>query len=168
MSAKVRYYQFICHPFYIFYKAVVYNIRCTARIYTDVKYKKQPWGLVKSFITKNSWSGIEEYFRELGELDALSAHWKALTCFLFLTRGLFYLFCEMNSFLQHTSHSAEVNNITAAFSRKMKGVILGIMTCIDRMLLFSASLSTQCTKLHQETFINYAHFQKGVLFFSCP
>ncbi|KAF3836533.1 hypothetical protein F7725_029091 [Dissostichus mawsoni] len=35
------------------------------RVYTDVKYKKQPWGLVKSFITKNSWSGIEDYFRQL-------------------------------------------------------------------------------------------------------
>ncbi|TSK98432.1 GRAM domain-containing protein 1C [Bagarius yarrelli] len=35
------------------------------RIYTDVKYKKQPWGFVKSFITKNSWSGLEDYFRHL-------------------------------------------------------------------------------------------------------
>ncbi|XP_052399118.1 protein Aster-C [Carassius gibelio] len=39
--------------------------KCRLRIYTDVKYKKQPWGLVKSFITKNSWSGIEDYFRHL-------------------------------------------------------------------------------------------------------
>nr|XP_015197250.1 PREDICTED: GRAM domain-containing protein 1C isoform X1 [Lepisosteus oculatus]XP_015197251.1 PREDICTED: GRAM domain-containing protein 1C isoform X1 [Lepisosteus oculatus] len=39
--------------------------RCRLRIYTDVKYKKQPWGLVKSFITKNSWSGLEDYFRHL-------------------------------------------------------------------------------------------------------
>lgn len=37
-----------------------------SRIYTDVKYKKQPWGLVKSFITKNSWSGLEDYFKHLG------------------------------------------------------------------------------------------------------
>uniref|UniRef100_A0A3Q0T1L6 GRAM domain containing 1C n=1 Tax=Amphilophus citrinellus TaxID=61819 RepID=A0A3Q0T1L6_AMPCI len=37
-------------------------------VYTDVKYKKQPWGLVKSFITKNSWSAIEENFRHLAEL----------------------------------------------------------------------------------------------------
>ncbi|KTF88935.1 hypothetical protein cypCar_00022483 [Cyprinus carpio] len=37
--------------------------KCRLRIYTDVKYKKQPWGLVKSFITKNSWSGLEDYFR---------------------------------------------------------------------------------------------------------
>ncbi|XP_030622995.1 protein Aster-C [Chanos chanos] len=39
--------------------------KCRLRVYSDVKYKKQPWGLVKSFITKNSWSGIEEYFRHL-------------------------------------------------------------------------------------------------------
>ncbi|XP_032360349.1 protein Aster-C isoform X2 [Etheostoma spectabile] len=39
--------------------------KCRLRVYTDVKYKKQPWGLVKSFITKNSWSGIEENFRQL-------------------------------------------------------------------------------------------------------
>lgn len=39
--------------------------KCRLRIYTDVKYKKQPWGLVKSFITKNSWSGLEDYFRHL-------------------------------------------------------------------------------------------------------
>ncbi|KAM6900467.1 protein Aster-C [Xenentodon cancila] len=39
--------------------------KCRLRVYTDVKYKKQPWGLVKSFITKNSWSGIEDYFKQL-------------------------------------------------------------------------------------------------------
>uniref|UniRef100_A0A8C3ASQ5 GRAM domain containing 1C n=2 Tax=Cyclopterus lumpus TaxID=8103 RepID=A0A8C3ASQ5_CYCLU len=39
--------------------------KCRLRVYTDVKYKKQPWGLIKSFITKNSWSGIEENFRQL-------------------------------------------------------------------------------------------------------
>uniref|UniRef100_A0A3B4URE3 GRAM domain containing 1C n=1 Tax=Seriola dumerili TaxID=41447 RepID=A0A3B4URE3_SERDU len=39
--------------------------KCRLRVYTDVKYKKQPWGLVKSFITKNSWSGIQDYFRQL-------------------------------------------------------------------------------------------------------
>ncbi|XP_035268554.1 protein Aster-C isoform X1 [Anguilla anguilla] len=39
--------------------------KCRLRVYTDLKYKKQPWGLVKSFITKNSWSGLEDYFRHL-------------------------------------------------------------------------------------------------------
>ncbi|TNM96639.1 hypothetical protein fugu_016300 [Takifugu bimaculatus] len=41
------------------------NADCAARVYTNVKYKKQPWGLVKSFITKNSWGSIEENFRHL-------------------------------------------------------------------------------------------------------
>uniref|UniRef100_A0A673G582 GRAM domain containing 1c n=1 Tax=Sinocyclocheilus rhinocerous TaxID=307959 RepID=A0A673G582_9TELE len=45
--------------------------KCRLRIYTDVKYKKQPWGLVKSFITKNSWSGLEDYFRHLGWYNAI-------------------------------------------------------------------------------------------------
>nr|XP_033494110.1 protein Aster-C isoform X2 [Epinephelus lanceolatus] len=44
--------------------------KCRLRVYTDVKYKKQPWGLIKSFITKNSWSGIEDYFRQL-EMELL-------------------------------------------------------------------------------------------------
>ncbi|XP_019129214.2 GRAM domain-containing protein 1C isoform X1 [Larimichthys crocea] len=39
--------------------------KCRLKVFTDVKYKKQPWGLVKSFITKNSWSGIEDYFKQL-------------------------------------------------------------------------------------------------------
>ncbi|XP_060755908.1 protein Aster-C isoform X2 [Neoarius graeffei] len=39
--------------------------KCRLQIYTDVKYNKQPWGVVKSFITKNSWSGLEEYFKHL-------------------------------------------------------------------------------------------------------
>ncbi|KAG7249359.1 hypothetical protein CRUP_023967, partial [Coryphaenoides rupestris] len=44
--------------------------KCRLRVNTDVKYKKQPWGLVKSFITKNSWSGIEDYFKQL-EIELL-------------------------------------------------------------------------------------------------
>ncbi|XP_015250793.1 PREDICTED: GRAM domain-containing protein 1C isoform X2 [Cyprinodon variegatus] len=39
--------------------------KCRLRVYCDVKYRKPPWGLVKSFISKNSWSGIEDYFRQL-------------------------------------------------------------------------------------------------------
>ncbi|XP_067107693.1 protein Aster-C isoform X1 [Osmerus mordax] len=39
--------------------------KCRLRIDTDVKYRKEPWSLVKSFITKNSWSGLEDYFKHL-------------------------------------------------------------------------------------------------------
>nr|XP_015810673.2 protein Aster-C [Nothobranchius furzeri]XP_015810674.2 protein Aster-C [Nothobranchius furzeri] len=39
--------------------------KCRLRVYTDVKYRKPTWGLVKSFITKNSYSAIEDNFRQL-------------------------------------------------------------------------------------------------------
>ncbi|XP_054251486.1 protein Aster-B isoform X2 [Indicator indicator] len=35
------------------------------RVSTELRYRKQPWGLVKSFIEKNFWSGLEDYFRHL-------------------------------------------------------------------------------------------------------
>ncbi|XP_075906517.1 protein Aster-C isoform X2 [Nelusetta ayraudi] len=44
--------------------------KCRLRVYTNVKYKKQPWGVVKSFITKNTQSEIEDNFRQL-EADLL-------------------------------------------------------------------------------------------------
>ncbi|XP_021119111.1 GRAM domain-containing protein 1C isoform X2 [Heterocephalus glaber] len=39
--------------------------KCRLRVSTDLKYKKQPWGLIKSLIEKNSWSSLEDYFRQL-------------------------------------------------------------------------------------------------------
>ncbi|XP_062904421.1 protein Aster-C [Mobula hypostoma] len=45
--------------------------KCRLRVSTDVCYRKQPWGLVKSFIQKNSWSGLEDYFKHL-ESDLLT------------------------------------------------------------------------------------------------
>ncbi|XP_023598736.1 protein Aster-B isoform X2 [Trichechus manatus latirostris] len=35
------------------------------RVSTELRYRKQPWGLVKTFIEKNFWSGLEDYFRHL-------------------------------------------------------------------------------------------------------
>lgn len=49
-----------------FHPTGLFDVDCATRVYTNVKYKKQPWGLVKSFITKNSWSSIEDNFRQLG------------------------------------------------------------------------------------------------------
>lgn len=40
------------------------------RVSTELRYRKQPWGLVKTFIEKNFWSGLEDYFRHLGEPPA--------------------------------------------------------------------------------------------------
>ncbi|XP_033865079.3 protein Aster-C [Acipenser ruthenus] len=49
--------------------------KCRLRVSTDVKYKKQPWGLIRSFIEKNSWSGLENYFRHLeSDLVTEEAH----------------------------------------------------------------------------------------------
>merc|ERR1719318_1212760 len=36
-------------------------------ILCDIKYKKAPWGLVKLFIEKNCWAGIEEHYAALVE-----------------------------------------------------------------------------------------------------
>ncbi|KAM3935575.1 protein Aster-C [Leptodactylus fuscus] len=39
--------------------------KCRLRVCTDVKYRKQPWGLIKTFIERNSWGGLEDYFKQL-------------------------------------------------------------------------------------------------------
>ncbi|CAI5773020.1 VASt domain-containing protein [Podarcis lilfordi] len=39
--------------------------KCRLRISSDVKYRKQPWGLVKNIIEKNTWGGIGENFKQL-------------------------------------------------------------------------------------------------------
>ncbi|XP_053467364.1 protein Aster-A isoform X2 [Ictalurus furcatus] len=35
------------------------------RVSSDIRYRKQPWSLVKALIEKNTWSGIEEYYRHM-------------------------------------------------------------------------------------------------------
>uniref|UniRef100_A0A8C5MY94 GRAM domain containing 1C n=1 Tax=Leptobrachium leishanense TaxID=445787 RepID=A0A8C5MY94_9ANUR len=40
--------------------------KCRLRVCSNLKYKKQPWGLVKTFIERNSWSGLDDYFKQLG------------------------------------------------------------------------------------------------------
>uniref|UniRef100_A0A3B5KJB4 GRAM domain containing 1A n=1 Tax=Xiphophorus couchianus TaxID=32473 RepID=A0A3B5KJB4_9TELE len=37
------------------------------RVSSDICYRKQPWSLVKALIEKNTWSGIEDYYRNMGE-----------------------------------------------------------------------------------------------------
>uniref|UniRef100_A0A8C2ZGQ2 GRAM domain containing 1B n=1 Tax=Cyclopterus lumpus TaxID=8103 RepID=A0A8C2ZGQ2_CYCLU len=43
--------------------------KCRLRVSTELRYRKQPWGLVKGFIEKNFWSGLEENFRHFGKLE---------------------------------------------------------------------------------------------------
>uniref|UniRef100_UPI00398F3D27 protein Aster-C n=1 Tax=Pristiophorus japonicus TaxID=55135 RepID=UPI00398F3D27 len=45
--------------------------KCRLRVSADVCYRKHPWSLVKSFIQKNSWNGLEDYFKHL-ESDLLT------------------------------------------------------------------------------------------------
>ncbi|XP_069041527.1 protein Aster-A isoform X3 [Lepisosteus oculatus] len=49
--------------------------KCRLRVSSDIRYRKQPWSLVKALIEKNTWSGIEEYYRhlemEVSKLEAL-------------------------------------------------------------------------------------------------
>ncbi|CAJ1062820.1 protein Aster-A isoform X2 [Xyrichtys novacula] len=35
------------------------------RVSSDICYRKQPWSLVKALIEKNTWSGIEDYYRHM-------------------------------------------------------------------------------------------------------
>ncbi|XP_069058772.1 protein Aster-C isoform X2 [Pleurodeles waltl] len=44
--------------------------KCRLRVSSDIKYRKQPWGLIRALIEKNSLSGLEDYFRQL-ESDLL-------------------------------------------------------------------------------------------------
>uniref|UniRef100_A0A8C2HIR6 GRAM domain containing 1Ba n=2 Tax=Cyprinus carpio TaxID=7962 RepID=A0A8C2HIR6_CYPCA len=39
--------------------------KCRLRVSAELRYRKQPWGLVKGFIERNFWSGLDEYFRYL-------------------------------------------------------------------------------------------------------
>lgn len=48
--------------------ASTYTSGCLVpRVSTELRYRKQPWGLVKGFIEKNFWSGLDENFRHLGK-----------------------------------------------------------------------------------------------------
>ncbi|XP_065138971.1 protein Aster-B isoform X8 [Paramisgurnus dabryanus] len=39
--------------------------KCRLRVSTELRYRKQPWGLVKGFIEKNFWSGLDQNFKSL-------------------------------------------------------------------------------------------------------
>lgn len=82
---------------------------CFVRVYSDVKYSKPTFGLIKTFITKNSWSGIEDYFRQLGECfwDSPKAERACPFYFSFSLLDLLYVLSDMNSFFQHTYSTTE-------------------------------------------------------------
>ncbi|XP_051952626.1 protein Aster-B-like isoform X1 [Xyrauchen texanus] len=39
--------------------------KCRLRVSTELRFRKQPWGLVKGFIEKNFWSGLDDNFKSL-------------------------------------------------------------------------------------------------------
>ncbi|XP_051575750.1 protein Aster-A-like isoform X2 [Myxocyprinus asiaticus] len=43
----------------------VNNYKSRLRVSSNICYRKQPWSLVKALIEKNTWSGIEEYYRHM-------------------------------------------------------------------------------------------------------
>lgn len=68
------------------------------RVYTNVKYKKQPWGVVKSFITKNTRSEIEDNFRQLGGcVGAVCSHQRplSLSLSLFLSHFIYFFISDL-------------------------------------------------------------------------
>ncbi|XP_036707614.1 protein Aster-C isoform X2 [Balaenoptera musculus] len=48
--------------------------KCRLRVSTDLKYKKQPWAVVKSLIEKNSWSSLADYFKQLGKKKEIESY----------------------------------------------------------------------------------------------
>uniref|UniRef100_A0A8C6T999 GRAM domain containing 1A n=1 Tax=Neogobius melanostomus TaxID=47308 RepID=A0A8C6T999_9GOBI len=45
------------------------------RVSSNICYRKQPWSLVKTLIEKNTWSGIEEYYRHMGRSHDITVAW---------------------------------------------------------------------------------------------
>ncbi|XP_059490629.1 protein Aster-B-like isoform X2 [Neocloeon triangulifer] len=52
------------------------DTECRLTVNSHLKYRKSVWGLVKTFIEKNSWSGLEDFYKALSK--ALSAEAEAL------------------------------------------------------------------------------------------
>lgn len=43
----------------------VSNNECRVKVHSQIKYKKSVWGLVKSIIERNTWSGLDDFFKGL-------------------------------------------------------------------------------------------------------
>ncbi len=62
------------------------------RVSSDICYRKQPWSLVKALIEKNTWSGIEEYYRHMGESHGPPLHHLSLLIMLVRVTPTSFLF----------------------------------------------------------------------------
>ncbi|XP_064425465.1 protein Aster-A isoform X1 [Latimeria chalumnae] len=66
--------------FYIVHRYCLTHVtknKCRLRVSSDIRFRKQPWNMVKVLIEKNTWSGIQEYFQhlqsELSRVEKLDA-----------------------------------------------------------------------------------------------
>lgn len=50
--------------------------QCRLTVHSQIKYRKSVWGLVKGFIEKNTWAGVEDFYQALSR--ALTAEAEAL------------------------------------------------------------------------------------------
>uniref|UniRef100_A0AAY4B258 VASt domain-containing protein n=1 Tax=Denticeps clupeoides TaxID=299321 RepID=A0AAY4B258_9TELE len=73
------------------------------RVSSDICYRKQPWSLVKALIEKNTWSGIEEYYRHMGEGVYCSPVPSSLVVLVALNMLLFYKLLA----LERAAHTLE-------------------------------------------------------------
>ncbi|XP_074836959.1 protein Aster-A [Carettochelys insculpta] len=56
-------YFYTAHRYYI---STLATGTTRIRVSSEIRYRKQPWPLVRALIEKNAWSGMEEYFQHLG------------------------------------------------------------------------------------------------------
>uniref|UniRef100_A0A7N6AVH5 VASt domain-containing protein n=1 Tax=Anabas testudineus TaxID=64144 RepID=A0A7N6AVH5_ANATE len=76
------------------------------RVSSDICYRKQPWSLVKALIEKNTWSGIEEYYRHMGELLGLPLPVYFYTYLVVLVALNMLLFYKLYA-LERAAHTLE-------------------------------------------------------------
>uniref|UniRef100_A0A8C6YTX3 VASt domain-containing protein n=1 Tax=Nothoprocta perdicaria TaxID=30464 RepID=A0A8C6YTX3_NOTPE len=132
--------------------------KCRLRVSSEVKYKKQPWGLVKSVIEKNTWGGIQENFKQLesellmeeyaisqsiedsGKLVALRRRRRTLH------RGLAESLPKRSS--QHSSGDMGLEPQGGIVERKRDPLILFVSTtCLLLLVLLNITLFLKLSKI---------------------
>ncbi|KAG8143320.1 putative GRAM domain-containing protein [Naja naja] len=59
--------------FYVVHRYCITKVaksKARLRVSSEIRYRKQPWSLVKTLIEKNAWGGVEEFFQHLGSLTS--------------------------------------------------------------------------------------------------
>uniref|UniRef100_A0A8D0EHD0 GRAM domain containing 1C n=1 Tax=Strix occidentalis caurina TaxID=311401 RepID=A0A8D0EHD0_STROC len=131
--------------------------KCRLRVSAEVKYKKQPWGLVKSVIEKNTWGGIQENFKQLesdllmeeyainqsiedsGKLVALRRRRRTLH------RSLAESLPKRSS--QHSSGDMGIESQGSIIGRKRDAVILACIKILLLLVLLNITLFLKLSKI---------------------